>query len=151
VTGFLLVCCLKITTIKLYKTVILSVVVCGCKTWSLKLREERRLRAFENRVLRRIFGPKRVEIIGSWGKFHDEELHNLYSSPNIIRMIESMMMIWAGHLARMGEKRNSCGVLVREPIGKRPLARPRHRWEDNIKMYLREIEWRYGLDSCGSE
>jgi hypothetical protein len=75
----------------------------GCETWSLTLREERRLREFENRVLRRIFGPKRDEVTGSWRKLHNEELHNLYSSPSVIRMIKSWRMRWAGHVARMGE------------------------------------------------
>jgi hypothetical protein len=88
--------------IKIYKTVILPVVLYGCETWSLTLREEHRLRVFENRVLRRIFGPKR-EADGSWRKFHNDELHNLYSSPNIVRVIKLRRMRWAGHVARMGE------------------------------------------------
>jgi hypothetical protein len=85
--------------IKIYKTVILLVVLYGCETWSLTLREEHRLRVFENRVLRRIFGPKRNEVTGGWGKLHNEELHKLYSSPSIIRMIKSRRMRWAGHIA----------------------------------------------------
>jgi hypothetical protein len=123
---------------KIYETVIFPVVLCGCETWSLTLREEHRLRVFENRVLRRIFGPKGEED-GSWRKLHNEELHILYSSPNIVRVIKSRRTRWAGHVARMGEGRDVYGVLVGRPEGKRPLERPRRRWEDNIKMNLREI------------
>jgi hypothetical protein len=96
------------------------------------LREEHRLRVFENRVLRKIFGPKRDGATGDWRKLHNEELHNLYSSPNIIRMITSRRMRWAGHVARMG-KRNAYRILVRKPERKRPLGRLRCRWMDNIK------------------
>jgi len=98
-----------------------------------------RLRVFENRVLRRIFGPRRDEVTGEWRKLHSEELHNLYSSPNIIRQIKSRRMRWVGHVARMGEERKVYKVLVGKPKGKRPLGRPRHRWEDGIRMDLREI------------
>jgi hypothetical protein len=97
-----------------------------------------RLRIFENRVLRKIFGPKREED-GSWRKLHNDEIHNLYSSPNIIRVIKSRRFRWAGHVARMGEGRGVYRVLVGRPEGKRKLGRPRRRWEDNIKMKLREI------------
>jgi hypothetical protein len=90
-------------------------------------------------VLRRIFGPKRDEVTGDWRKLHNEELHNLYSSPNIIRMIKLMRMRWVGHVTRMEEKRNAYRLLVGRPEGKRPLGRPRRRWVDNIKIYLREI------------
>jgi hypothetical protein len=93
--------------IRIYKTIILPVVLYGCEIWSLTLREEHRLRVFENRVLRRIFGPKRDEVTGGWRKLHNEELQDLYSSPSIIRMIRSRRMRWAGHVARMGEKRNA--------------------------------------------
>jgi hypothetical protein len=86
------------------------------------------------RVLRRIFGPKRDEVTGDWRKQHNEELHNLYSSPNIIRMIKSRRMIWVGYVARMGERRNAYRILVGKPEGRRPLRRPRRRWVDNIKM-----------------
>jgi transcription termination factor 2 len=95
---------------------------------------------FENRVLRRIFGPKRDEVTGDWRKLHNEELHNLYSSPNIIRMIKSRRMRWAGHVARMGETRSANRILVGKPEGKRPLGRPRRsRYVDNIKMNFGEI------------
>jgi hypothetical protein len=93
------------------------VVLYGCETWSLTLREEHRLRVFENRVLRRIFGPKRDEVTGEWRKLHNEELRDLYSSPNIVRIIKSRMR-WVGHVARMGEKRNAYRLLVRMPEGK---------------------------------
>jgi hypothetical protein len=86
-------------------TIILPVVLCGCEIWSLTLREAHRLRVFENRVLKRIFGPKRDEVTGGWRKLHNEELHNVYFSPSIIRIIKSRRMRWAGHVARMGEKR----------------------------------------------
>jgi hypothetical protein len=129
--------------IKMYKTVILPVVLYGCETWSPTLREEHRLRVFENRVLRRIFGPKREED-GSWRKLHNDELHDLYSSPNIVRVNKPRRMRWAGHVARMGEGRGVYRVLVGRPEGKRPLGRPRRRWEDNIKMDLREI----GIDGA---
>jgi hypothetical protein len=96
---------------------------------------------FENRVLRRIFGPKSDHVMGDWRKLHNEELHNLYCSPNIIRMIKSRRMRWAGHVARMGKTRNAYRILVGKPEGKRPLARPRNSWVDNIKMGLREMGW----------
>src|SRR5215470_12726262 len=125
--------------IKIYRTIILPVVLYGCETWSLTLREERRLRVFENRVLRRVFGPKRDEVIGEWRKLHNEELSDLYSLPNIVRVVKSRRMRWAVHVARMGEGRGVHRVLVGKPEGKRPLGRPRRRWEDNIKMDLREM------------
>jgi hypothetical protein len=103
------------------------------------LREEHRLRVFDNRVLRRIFGPKKDEVTGEWRKLHSKELHNLYSSPDIIRQVKSRRMRWAGHVARMGEERKMCKVLVGKREGKRPLGRPRRRWEDGIRMDLREI------------
>jgi hypothetical protein len=107
----------------------------------LILRKDHRLRVFENRVPRRIFGPKRDEMTGGWRKLHDEELHNLYSSQNIIRMIMSRKMRWAGNVARMGKKRNAFKIWVGKPEGKRPLGRPRYRLVDNIKMDLTEIAW----------
>jgi hypothetical protein len=98
---------------------------------------------FENRVLRRISGPKRDEIRGEWKKLHNEELHILYSSPNIFRQIKSRTARWSGHVARMGDERNVYKVLMGKPEGKKPLGRPRHRWEDGIIMDIREI-------GCGS-
>jgi hypothetical protein len=119
----------------------LPVVLYGCETWSLTLREEHRLRVFENRVLRRIFGPKRDEVTGEWRKLHNEELRDLYWSPSIIRIIKSRRMRWAGHVARMGEKRNAYRLLVGKPEVKRPLGRPRRRWVDDIKIDLGEVGW----------
>ncbi|KAJ4426547.1 hypothetical protein ANN_27361 [Periplaneta americana] len=98
-------------------------------------------KVFENKVLRKIFGAKRDEVTGEWRKLHNTELHALYSSPDIIRNIKSRRLRWAGHVARMGESRNAYRVLVGRPEGKRPLGRPRRRWEDNIKMDLREVEY----------
>jgi hypothetical protein len=99
------------------------------------------MRVFDNRVLRRIFGPKRNEVTEEWRKLHNEELHKLYSSPNIIRQIKSRRMKWVGHVAHMGEGRNVYRVLVGKVKGKRPNERQRCRWEDGIKMALREIGW----------
>jgi hypothetical protein len=96
---------------------------------------------FENRVLRRIFGSKRDEVTGGWRKLHNEELHNFYSSPSIVRMIKPRVMRWAGYVARMRENRNAYRILVRNPEGKRPLGRPRRRMVDNIKVDLRQIGW----------
>jgi len=90
--------------IKIYRTIILPVVLYGCETWSLTLREEMKLRVFENMVLRRIFGPRRDEVTGEWMRLHNEELSDLYSSSNIVRVIKSRRMRWAGHVARMGEE-----------------------------------------------
>jgi hypothetical protein len=124
--------------IKIYKSVILPVVLYACETWSPTLRQEHRLSVFENRVLRRIFGPKRDED-GSWRKLHNDELHSLHSSPNIVRVIKSRRMRWVGHVARIEEGRGVYRVLVGMSEGKRPLGRPRRRWKDNFKMDLREI------------
>ncbi|KAJ4429610.1 hypothetical protein ANN_21796, partial [Periplaneta americana] len=126
--------------VRIYKTVILPVLLYGCETWTLTLREEHRLRVFENKVLRKIFGAKRNEVTEEWRKLHNTELHTLYSSPDIIRNLKSRRLRWAGHVARMGESRNAYRVLVGRPEGKRPLGRPRRRWEDNIKMDLREVD-----------
>jgi hypothetical protein len=98
----------------------------------------------EKRAARRIFGLKREED-GSWRKLHNDELHSLYSSPNIVRVIKSRRLGWAGHVARMGEGSGVYRVSVGRPVGKRPLGRPRRRWEDNIKMDLREI-WIDGVN-----
>jgi hypothetical protein len=111
------------------------------ETWSLTLREEHRPRVFGNRVLRRIFGPKRDEVTGEWRKLHNEELRDLYSSPRIIRIIKSRKIRWARHVAQMGEKRNAYRLLVGKPEVRRPLGRPRRRWVDNIRMDLGEVGW----------
>jgi hypothetical protein len=129
----------KNVKIRIYKTIILLAILYGCETWSLTLREEHKPRVFENRVLRRIFGPNWDEVTGGWRKLHNEELYNLYSSRSIIRIIKSRRMRWAGHVARMGEKRNAYRLLVGKPEEKIPLGKPRCRWIDNIKMDLLEI------------
>jgi len=114
---------------KIFRTIILPVVLYGCETWSLTLRGERKLsvRVFENRVLRRIFGPKRDELTGECRKLHNKDLNDLYSSPNIIRVIKSRKMRLVGHVARMRERRGLYRVLVGKPEGKRPLRRTRLR------------------------
>ena len=104
------------------------------------LQRNSRLRAFENTVLRGVFGPKRDEVKGEWRKLHKEELRDLYSLPNIVRVVKSRRMRWAGHVVRMGEGRGVHRVLAGKPKGKRPLGRPRRRWEDNIKMDLQKWE-----------
>jgi hypothetical protein len=119
-----------------YRTIILPAVLYGCENWSLILREERRLSVFENGVLRRIFGPKRDKVTREWRKLHKEELNDQYSSPNKFRVIKSRRMRCAGHVARMGEGRGVYRVLVGKPEGRRPVGRPKHRWEENIKMDL---------------
>jgi hypothetical protein len=117
--------------VKIYKTVILPFVWYGCETCSLTLREEHRLRVFENMVLRRMFGPRRDEIIGEWKELHNEELHILYSSPNVIRQIKSRRIKWAGHVACLGEEGQVYRILVGKPKGKRPLGKPRCKWDQN--------------------
>jgi hypothetical protein len=109
---------------------------------SLSLREENRSRVFGYRVLRRIFGPKREEVAGGWRRLHNEELHNLYTSPNIVRGIESKRMREAGHVARMSAMRNEYKILFGEPEGKRPFRRHRSSWVDNIRKDLREMGWK---------
>jgi hypothetical protein len=103
------------------------------------LKEERRLRVFENRVLRRIFGPKRAEVTGEWRKLHNEELNGPYSLPKIVPVKKSRRLSWAGHVARMGEGRCVYRVLVGKPEGKRQLGRPGRRWDDNVRMDLQEV------------
>ena len=117
----------------------LHVVLYGCEIWSLTLREDHRLMLFENRVLRRIFGPKRDEVAGEWRKLNNEELNDRYFSLNIVQVIKSRRMRWAGHVACMGERRGAYRVLVWKPEGKRPIGRARLRREDNIKMDLQEV------------
>ncbi|KAJ4451284.1 hypothetical protein ANN_02745 [Periplaneta americana] len=119
------------------KTVILLVVLYGCETWTLTLREEQRIRVFENKILRKIFGAKRDEVTGEWRKIHNAELHALFSSPDIIRNIKSRRLRWAGHVAHMGEYINAYKVLVGKPEGKKTFG------EDNIKMDLREVGYVY--------
>jgi len=120
---------------QIYRTIILPVVLYGCETWSLT-----GLRVFENRVFRRIFGPEKDEVTEEWRKLHNEELIDLFSSPNIVRVIKSRKIRWAGHVVHMGKGRSMYRVLVGKPEGKRSLGRPRHRWGDNIKMGLQEVE-----------
>jgi hypothetical protein len=110
----------------------------------LTLREERRLRMFENRVLRRIFGPKRDDVTGKWKRLYNEKLYDLYFSPNIIRVIKSRRMRWLGHVARMVDRRGAYRVFVAKHEERSPLVRPRRRWEDNIKTALQEMGW--GVD-----
>jgi len=117
----------------------LPVVLYGFETSSLTLREERRLKVFENRVLRRIFGDKRYEVTRECRKLHTEEPNYLYSSPSIIRVVKSRQIRLAGHVASKGERRGAYRVLDGKPGGKRPLGRPRRRWENNIKMNLQKV------------
>jgi len=121
----------------------MPVVLYGFETWSLTMREERRLSVSENGVLRITFGPKRDEGTAEWRKLHSGRLYDLYCSPNIVRVIKSRRIRWAGHVAHMDDRRGVYRVLVGKPEGKRPLERPRRRWEDNIKKSLQEV-------GCGS-
>jgi len=114
----------------------------------LTLKEKRRLRVFENRVLRKIFVPKRDGVTREWRKLHNEELNDLYSSLIIVRVIKSRRMRWAGHVAHMGENRNTYRVLVRKPEGRRPLGRPRHRWRIILRWILRK--WDEGVRTRSS-
>jgi hypothetical protein len=131
----------KNVKIKICKTIILPVVLYGCETWSLILIEKHRLRVLVNRVLRRIFGPKKDEVTGEWRKLHNEELNDVYSSPNNIWVIKSRRMRWAGQAAHMRERTGAYRVLVGKPEGKKQLARSKCRWEDNITMDLQEVRW----------
>ena len=115
--------------IKLSLTVVLPVVLYACETWSLTLREQCRLKMFENRLLRRICGPKRGEVTGEWRRIHNEEIYDLYSSPDIIRGIKTRRIKW-------GDRRGAYRVLVGKPKGRKPLEIPRRKWENNIKMDL---------------
>ncbi|KAJ4441997.1 hypothetical protein ANN_11861 [Periplaneta americana] len=123
--------------VRIYKTVILPVLLYGCETWTLTLREEHRLRVFENKLLRKIFGAKRDEVTGEWRKLHNTELHELYSSPDIIRNIKSRRLRWAGHVARMGESRNAYRVLVGRPEGKKTFGEAETSW---CQILVEEIE-----------
>jgi hypothetical protein len=132
--------------IKRYRTIILPVVY-ECENWSLTLREEPTLRVFdnrvfENRVLRRKFGPKKEEVTAEWRQLHSEEPNDKYFSPSIVRVIKWRGMRWIGHVARMGQRRVAYRVFVGKSEGKRRLGRPRYRWEDNSKMDLQEVGWR---------
>ena len=124
---------------KIQRIIILFVVLFECENWSLTLREERRLRVFEHRVLRRVFGPKGYVLTGEWRTLHNEELHGLYSSPNIVWVIKLRKMRWAGHVAGMGDRRGAYRVLVGKPEGKRPFGRHGCGWENNINMDLQEV------------
>jgi hypothetical protein len=128
-------CYARNVKVKIQKTIILPVVLYGCETWSLTLREQHRLRVFENRVLRRIFGPKRAEVTGEWRKLNNEELHNLYSSPDIIRQVKSGRMSWAGHVARMEEERKVYNGFGEKARRKETIGKTRAyvgRWDQNV-------------------
>ena len=127
--------------INVYRNVILPVILYGCETGSLALRDERRLRVFENRVLRKILGRNRDEVTGDWRKLHNEELHDLTSSPSTIRVIKKNGVGGACSACGGVAERNRYGALVRKHEGKRPFGRSKRRWEDNIKMGLRERRW----------
>jgi hypothetical protein len=133
------VCYLK-TKIKIYKTITLPVVLYGCETCSFTFKQEHRLRVFNNRMLGRIFGPKRGYVMEGYRKLHNEELHGLHSSQNI-RVIKSTMMVWAGHAACIGKMRGTQKILVAETEEKRPLRSPKYKREDNIKMDLWKIRF----------
>jgi len=135
--------------IKIYRTIILPVVLYGCKTWLLTLREEHRLRVFENTVLRRIFGPQRDEVTREWRKLHNEELDVLYSSPNSVRVIKSRIR-WTGHVACMGEKRGVYRVLAGKPKGKRLYGGPGIYGKIILRWIFRKWDVGYGLDQAGS-
>ena len=131
--------------IKIYRTIILPFVFYGCETWSLTLREECRLRVSENRVLTRIFGPKRDEVPEEWRKLHNEVFNDMCSSPYIVWVIKSRRMSLVGHVAFTGESRGVYMVSAGKPEGKRPLGRPRRRWEDNITID-HQVEGCEGMD-----
>jgi hypothetical protein len=132
-----------------YRDITLPAVLYGCETWSLTLREEERLRVFGNRVLRRIFWPKRDEVAREWERLHNEEHNYLYSSPRIILVTKSRRMRWARHEARTGERRSAHRILVGRPEGQRPLGRLRGRWEGNFTIDLQEVGGEHGLDLSG--
>jgi hypothetical protein len=134
----------RVCTIKIYRTIILPIVLCGYETWSLILRDERRLRVFENRVLRRLFSPKRDERTGEWRMLHNEELNDLYSLPNIVRVAKSRSMRWAGHVARMGRREVCTGCWWGN-------LKERGHWGDPdvdariiLRRMFRQLEWVVG-------
>jgi hypothetical protein len=129
---------------KIYKTIILAVVLYGCEIYSLTLKEEHSLRVFENRALRRMSGPKREEVAGRWRRLHNEELYNLYASPNIIMVIKSRRMRWAENIAHVVQMRNAYKILVGKPEGKRPLRKPRRKWKDSIE-WIEQAKTHTGL------
>jgi hypothetical protein len=145
----------KNVKIKIHGILMLPGVLYGCETWSLAVRRDRMLGVLENRVLRRIFGPKRDEVRGEWRRLQNKELYALYSSPNIIRVIKSRSLRWEGHVARMGKRRGAYRVLMGKSERRKPLERSRRRCEDNIKLDLREVRLggggENGLDRYGSE
>jgi hypothetical protein len=126
----------------MYRNIILHVSLHGCETWSLKLKEEQRLRVFENRVLRKIFGPKRDKATGEWRRLHNEELYELYSSPNVIRVIKSGRIRWAGRVACMGERRGVYRVLVGRSEERRLLGRPRRGWKGILNRIFKKLDGR---------
>ena len=129
-----------LSSVKIHRNLIFPAVLYGSKTWSLTLMEESRPRANENRLLRRLFEPKRDEVTGEWRELHNEELNDLYCSPNIVRVIRSGRVCWVGLVARIGERRVVLRVLVGKPERKRPLRTPGRIWEDNIKMDLQDVK-----------
>jgi hypothetical protein len=132
--------------IRVYRTAVLPVVLYGCETWSLTLRDEERLRVFENRALRRIFGPKRDEETGEWRRLHNEELNDLYSSPNIIRVITSRRMRWAGHVARMGKREVHTGFWSGNLRESDHLGDPGVDGRIISKWIFKTWDWGHGLD-----
>ena len=139
----------KNINIKIYRNIILSVVLYGCETWSLTLRKEPRLRIFENKMLRRIFGAKRDEVTGEWRKLHNEELNDLYCLPNNFRLIKSRRMRWAGLVAHMEERRDVYRVLVGKPEGNRPLVEPDVDGRVILSWIFREWDGGHGMDWSG--
>ena len=129
----------KNVKIKIHGTIILPVVLNCCETWSLTLRQECVLTIFENRVLKDILGPKRDEVTGEWRRLHNVKLYALYSSPHFILAIKLRRIGWAGHVTCMGESSCASRVLVGKHERRRPLERPRRRWEDHIKMDFRRM------------
>ena len=127
------------TKIRIYKTIILPVVLYGCETWPLTRAQENRFRVFENKVLRKIFGTKKDEVGWEYRKLHNHELEELYKSPSIVRIIKSRRLRWAGHVARMSEERTARTIFAQKPRSKRPLGRPTRRWKDNVLQDLEEI------------